>query len=242
MARLFTFILICISSVAFSQGNARLMDKVSAGMNISDLLMSLREMEELAVQNSPLLKLQDADILISELKVKSEKREWLSYFRADGSVKYGLFDNLIVTEDVNTASATSTTEQTRYSAGVSVQIPFNLVGNKIKVKQARAELNKAHFQRESTLRELKKLVIIQYSNVLKAQKRMLIFISKYESLKIQMMDIELNYKNGKINIKDYTNTKNVLLDSELALEEMKIELTVALNILEETVGVKFNLN
>lgn len=227
---------------ASAQTSERMVAINASEKDITEMLPSIAELQALAVENSPLLKLYDAEVVIGELQVKSKKRQWMRGFGIEGGAKYGLFDNLVIREDLGVGeSETQTTEQTRYNLGVYMKMPLASLIDRSTVNMARAESDKLKYQRESTHNELKKLVIIQYGNVLKAHKKIVIFISEIETLKAQLIEAELNYKNGKVRLAEYSKMKNDLLDSELTYEESKVEFFVAIKLLQETVGKEFKL-
>jgi outer membrane protein TolC len=211
--------------------------------NLENVLLPLDNLLDSAQRYSPLLKIINSDIIIQELILKSEKNEWMSYFNVNGSVKYGRFDNLILSQDMGIEDAVvPTSAQIRYSLGLLFNIPFESFLDKSDKQIAKNEVIKLGYERDKTITELRKLVILQYGNLLRAHKRLIIKASELESEKMQMMDTELNYKNGLLTLSDYTNQKGVLLNLHLTYEEAKIEFITATNLLQEIVGIKLNLN
>jgi outer membrane protein TolC len=235
----FLFLTSTLSSL--SQELNKLVDKVVEGTQVSEILIPLSEMQELAAQNSPLLKYYNSDIIINELQIKAQKREWMSTLSLDASVKYGLYDNLVIYEDLDSESTTSTTEQTRYSVGISLSIPLNTFADRSSVKQAKAELEKVKNQRESSIQELRKLVIIQYNNVLKSNMNLKVRNKSYEMFKLQLIRSEKDFVNGKINISEYSRVHDTTVNAELEFENLKIELRTAIQILNEIVGAQVTL-
>lgn len=211
--------------------------------NVADKLLPLNDLLDQAEVHSPLLKMLDADIIIQDLRVKSEKKDWLTYFNIDGSAKYGLFDNLILKEDLGIEDvSTQSSKQARYSFGVMVRFPISRFFDNSEKRIAKSEAVKLSYQREQKVLDLRNLVIVQYGNVLKAGAKLTLSTSALETAKIQMMNTELNYKRGQISISEYTTEQSRYLDSQLGLEEAKIEFTTAMFLLQETVGVNINLN
>ncbi|BAX80461.1 hypothetical protein ALGA_2120 [Labilibaculum antarcticum] len=224
------------TSAVYSQNLDTLVDQVVQGSQITDMLLPLNYMQELAVENSPLLKFHDSEIIISKLKIRAEKRNWMSTLGFEASAKYGLFDNLIITEDLGTEQATSKTEQTRYSVGLFLKIPLNTVGDRTNVRQARAELEKRRYQKENSVKELRQLVIVQFNNVLKSNKSVEIRNKAFGFSNMQMISVEKDFVNGKINISEYTRVNDIKMNAELEFEKSKLELTMAIQILSEIVG------
>jgi hypothetical protein len=70
----------------------------------------------------------------------------------------------------------------------------------------------------------------------------MILTSQFESGKMLLYETELNYKNGLAQLSDYSKQNNEVLNTEMSLEESKVEFTTALYLLQETVGIRINLN
>lgn len=210
--------------------------------DISELLPPLAEILDAAEQNSPLLKVAESEIIIQQLRIKSEKKDWLSHFGVDGSVRYGLFDNLILKEALGVEDlATNTTSQTRYNIGIYFKIPFTEILNTTDEEIAESEKIRLIHERENTALELRKLVIVQYNNLIGAHKKLIIRTNAVESKRVQDLMVEKQFTKGQISIADYTRQKDFYISSKLELEDVKIEFMIALQILQETVGQKFNL-
>lgn len=246
MIRKFLLFLIAQISILTSIVSAQNLDTFVTGIvegnQITDMLLPLNLMQELAVQNSPLLKFYNSDIIISELKIKAEKRNWMTTLGFEASAKYGMFDNLIITEDLNTESTTSSTEQTRYSVGMTLKIPLSTFADRTNVRQAKAELDKFRYRKENSERELRQLVIVQYNNVLKSDKKVEITNKSNGIFKMQMIGVEKDFVNGKIDITEYSRINSIKMSAELKFEESKLELIAAIQILNEIVGKPVIIN
>lgn len=152
----------------YAQTYAQLIANMADGVDISDRLPPLSELQSQAVENSPYFKMLDAEVRRGEWMVKEEKREWMHWMGVEGGVKYGLFDNLIMTEDLGIEDfSTHTTEQTRYNFGAYVRIPISSIFDKSNVKTAKEEKERLSFQRENKIKEFRQLVIVRYFNVIK---------------------------------------------------------------------------
>lgn len=226
----------CNLSLLFAQKDTTLINKVIKGEHVSDLLLPLGHLQELAIENSPLLKFHNADIIISELKIRAEKRNWMTTLGFEASAKYGLFDNLIITEDLNTESKTSTTEQTRYSVGLTLKIPLDKIADRTNVKQAKAELEKYRYQKLTSEKELRQLVIVQYNNILKSYSSVEIRNKALGVLNMHLTSVEKDFVNGIIDIAEFSRVNDIKMNAELEFERAKIELVAAIQILNEIVG------
>lgn len=225
-----------------SQEIDHVISKTVNGDEISELLMPLSEIQRLALENSPLLKFYDSDMEYGRLKIKAEKRDWMANLGFEAGAKYGLYDNLVITEDIGSGGTnTSTTEQTRYSVGVFLKIPLNDLADRTNVRQAKAELDKVRFQKERSEKEIRQMVIIQYNNVLKASKNLSIRNKSLEMFKLQMIRSEKDFVNGKINIAELSRLHDMAVRAELECENVKFELKTAIQVLNEIVGTKVTL-
>jgi len=231
LIQLFTF-----TAISHAQNIDTLVNKIVQGSEISDILLPLYTMQKLATENSPLMKFYNSDIIISELDIKTEKRNWMSALYIESGVKYGVFDNLIITEDLNTESKTSSTEQTRYYVGLSLKIPLSKFADRTNVQRAKAKLDKFRYQKANIEKDLRQLVIIRYNNVLKSNVKVEITNKALGIFILQMLDVEKNYVNGKIDITEYSRVNEIKMNAELDFEESKLELVAAIQLLNEIVG------
>jgi outer membrane protein TolC len=228
-------------SFANAQNNEQVVAKVMEGELIADLLLPLGTMQQMAIENSPLLKYHNSQVLISELRIQAEKRDWMNSLDFEASARYGLFDNLIISEDLNTDASASTTEQTRYSVGLSLKIPLSKIIDRTNLKQAKAEFDKYRFQQQSNERELRQLVVVQYNNVLKTYKSVEVRNKAFGVLKVHLNNVEKDYINGKIDIAEFSRVHDIKMNAELELERAKIELISSIQVLNEIVGKPITL-
>lgn len=209
---------------------------------IQNLIPSLEALLDSAERHSPLLKVYDSEIVIQQLKIKSEKREWMESLGFQAGARYGLFDNLILKETLDIEDlAVSTTEQTRYDIGIFLKIPLSSIADKSNIQIAKEEGNRLKFQKLNTLSELRKLVIIQYNNVIKAQKKLLINSQQVETYKIQMIRAEKDYENGIIDIAEFSRLNNLYTTALINREDTKVEFITALQLLRETTATNIHL-
>lgn len=219
-----------------------LISNTISGKDITERLPALATLQAQAEENSPLLKIHDANLVINQLKVNSEKREWMRNLGFEAGAKYGLFDNLIVTGDLGVEDpAISTTEQTRYNLGIFLKIPLSSIADKSKVKLASVEADLVLLEKESTLKELRQLVIVQYGNLVKAYRNIVILNNSVEVYRVQMIRAEKDFTNGKLTVDEYARLNDMLSRATANLEDTKVEYFVALKLLEETVGVKIKI-
>lgn len=233
---------ILAANLVCAQTYDELVANTAMGVDIAYRLPPLAELQAQAIDNSPVFKMLDADVAIGEYKVKEEKRLWMNSMGLESGARYGLFDNLIITQDLGLVeSSTATTEQTRYYVGAYVKIPISAIIDNSNVKTAKAEKDKLRYQREARIQELRQLIIIRYNNVIREHRGMVIKINAVENYRVQRLRAEEDFKNDIINIDEYARLEDMLTKAVLSLEDAKIDFMTAFQILEETVGVKINL-
>lgn len=220
-------------------------EEISLSLKQNDILKLLPPLQSLidsAVVHSPLLKISDADIIIRSLRVESLRNEWLGNFGIESGIRYGLFENLILADDLGIDEfRTSSTVQTRYNVGLFLRLSISDIIDRRNVKIAKQEMNQANYQRDQLLSELRQLIISQYFDIVKIHKGMIIKNEMTETYRIQMYRAEEDYINGMINIADYSRLKSIFSQSILDLEEIKVDFLLAVQLLEEIVGTKIEL-
>lgn len=210
--------------------------------DILKLLPPLQSLLDSSAIHSPLLKMHDSNIIIQQLKIKSEKKEWMQSLGFEAGARYGLFDNLILKEDLGVNDlATSTTEQTRYNLGLFLKIPLSSLADKSNVRIAQMEVEKLRFEKEESLRSLRQLIIIQFYNVVKAHKAMVVRTGDVEMYRIQMLRSETDFVNRNIDVAEYARLRDLASGSLIDLENAKVEFITALHLLQETSGVKITI-
>lgn len=213
--------------------------------NIEDYLPPMQELIDSAISNSPLLKYRNAQHIISELNTKSVRRTWSKYLGVISDFKYGLFDNLVLNQDatgnVNTNLVT-TTEQTRYSAGVYVKFPLQeFLDRKNKIKMAQQEEKMALYEYQKAKKELRKLIIQQYSDLLLSQKVLRIKNNFRQDVVIQKQMAEQKFKNNQISVSEMTKMNSMYSKALTEYETAKSNFNNAYLMLQEIVGIKFKL-
>lgn len=231
-----------VASTLKGQSYKDIVDNTHSGIDITKQLPPLSTLQSEAEIYSPLIKMQDAEVKIKQLQIRSLKKDWMSNIGFDAGVKYGMFDNLILSQDLGIEDLqTSSTEQTRYSVGVSLKMPLKTFLDKTDVQIAKIELESLMYKRETLLSELRKLVVIQYNDVVRAYRNILVQNSSVEMYRVQMIQNERDFNDGIIGIAEYARVNNILAGSIMRLEELKLEYSTAILVLEETVGVKLEL-
>ena len=92
---LFVFLLVQLFAFIHVKGQSlnEIINKNLTDNDITNQLPTLKQLQDSAVKHSPLLKIFDSDLVIQQLKIKSEKREWMRSLGLEAGAKYGLLGN-----------------------------------------------------------------------------------------------------------------------------------------------------
>lgn len=163
-----------------------------------------------ALKNSPLLKFSDMELREIIEKIKIEKKTWSDYLFADGVVRYGLNDQLIVNGQTGTASTdytlNSANKQLTYYGGLSIKLPLSdFLKKKSQLKILNYNLNESRFKKEQSEQELTSIVIDEYYKLIKLNQILQVNLNVLQTLKISYMKAQKDIANGLIEINDYAS-------------------------------------
>ena len=186
-------------------------------------------------RKNPIYELAEVKEQIENKNLYKEKKAWLSYLSIRGSYQYGMFGNESTYTDVYTPVFFnySTAAQNSYSIGAGISIPldhlFDLGG---RVKRQKLQVKSAFLEKELKYEEIKKEIIILYSNalsqlnVLKLRAESLVITNAHYAI------AEKNFANGTIDSGELSVEKQRQTISLEQYENTKAELTKNLLILE----------
>lgn len=186
-------------------------------------------------RNNPIYELAEAKEQIEIINLQKEKKAWLNYLSIRGSYQYGMFGNESTYTDVYTPVFFnySTAAQNSYSVGAGISIPldhlFDLRG---RTKRQKLMVKSAALEKEQKFEEIKKEIIIMYSNALS---QLNVLKLRSESLVITSAHYEIaekNFANGTIDSGELSVEKQRQTVSLEQYENTKAELTKCLLILE----------
>lgn len=213
--------------------------------NIETRLPPLGTLIDSALARNPYVKFRELQIVVNKYKLKSDQAVWLKNLGVQTDVRYGTFDNFSTnTAEGQTPSLISTRRnQTNYGLGAYLKLPlFDLVNRKYQVNIATAEVEQADHMAEFQRDEVRQLVIRQYNDVILKQ-RLLKIKSKYlATSKINMEMVEKEFQTGVISIGEYSRISEIVTRTESDFENARVDFVTSYMILEEIVGIKFNLS
>jgi outer membrane protein TolC len=238
-----------IALFAFGSARAQVADdflaKSLAENDISKELPPLSELLASAEKNSPVIDQSNADVSISKRNVKTEKRNWMQYLSLQSDLRHGMFDNLILSNGVNSqnlSNSTSNAVQTRYSVGVSLQLPLTAITERRNnIKIAETEQEKSVQERRSAVMQLRQQVITQYGEVIKDHRLMVVSNATLNSFNLQEIEAQKEFVNGKITIEELARLRQLQTKAQEDFETNQSAFQTAFLILQETVGIKLKL-
>jgi len=212
--------------------------------DIELMLPPLEAIIDSALLHNPNVRFRDLQIDVNGYKLKADRSQWTRNLGIQADARYGTFDNFSTNtaEGQNPALFATKTNQLNYGAGTYIKLPiFDVVNRKNQIKLAKAELEQAKSFSLAQRNELRQAVIKQYNDVILKQ-RLLKIKSKYsETTRINLEMVEKEFLNGIITVTEYARITGIFSTSEADFESSKMDFRTAYMILEEIVGIKFNL-
>ena len=212
--------------------------------NIESILPPLETIIDSAIARNPYVKFRDLQITVNEQKLSTSRLDWTRDLGFQTDMRYGTFDNFAsnVVAGQNPSLLSTKNTEINYGVGAYIRIPFyDFLNRRHQIKFAKAEVAQAQSYSQVQRNELRQLVIKQYNELI-VRHRLLKIKSKYvETARINMAMAEKQFLNGIINIAEYSNVTEIVSRSEADFESSKMEFRTAYMLLEEIVGIKFNL-
>lgn len=240
----YLILLIGISMFSVAQ-TTEVTDIGTANEQFRKKIPSLEALIDSTCKNSPILKSQQSNIDINELRLKISKNEWIKNINIESSFQYGMFGNILLNpdaEDPLANSVLSTNKQTRYSTGLSIKLPISeIVSRRHEIRIGEETVEQTKLEKEKLTEELRKLVIIQYNDLILKHKILLISNNNLQSQNLQLTMTEKEFTNNKVNIGEVARIREMQSKSEIEFETAKSAFNTSFQLLQEITGVKFNL-
>jgi len=163
-----------------------------------------------ALKNSPLMKISDVEMQQILEKLKIEKKKWSDYLYADGIIRYGLNDQLIVNGQTGASTTNytlnSANKQLTYYGGLSIKLPLSeFLSKKSQLKILNYTLNENRYRKEQTEQELTNIVIEEYYKLIKFNQILQVNLDVLQTLKISYMKAQKDVANGLMEINDFAS-------------------------------------
>jgi outer membrane protein TolC len=245
--KIFCFLLLLITGFSTS-ATAQDIDGTNAFNplldDITQRIPSLQDLIDSALIHSPLLMEAQALIDQNRYKVITQKREWLRNFYIDLNVSNFYYDGLTSNQtnlgDINRVLTNQNINNAL--AGLSIRLPMDYLydrGNRIKT--AKKEVEKSLAARENQKLELRKSIILQYNQLIITQKVLKIANDNQISMQLQKDMGEKEFLNGQMTLYELASISEMNRRAVTDFEQARIEFYNAYMILQEIVGIRFNV-
>jgi outer membrane protein TolC len=213
--------------------------------DIQTKLPSLAALIDSAITKDPYVNFRSKQIAVNRIKLNLERNYWMRDIGFQADVRYGNFDNFSTnTAEGQTPSSFSTNRsETKYGLGAYIKFPlFDLLNQRNKNNLAKAEIAQAEDMFRMQGDEMREKVIRQYNDLVIKQKILQIKAKYFEIAKINMLMTEKEFISGVISVSEYARLSDITAKAEENFESAKMDFKTAFMVLEEIVGMKFNIN
>ena len=217
-------------------------DSIKADSTILDKIPPLQALIDSAYANSPLLRRQDKQVLIRDLRENTVNQEWLKYINVFATTNYGVYDNFVSVQDQSVVGSTINTGNSfRWSVGVAISgAPFYDMFNKPTMKKIKKLEKEQEIDSKEDLKlQLKQIVIQQYNKTLMSYNMMIIANKNVISNYTQLIMSEQKFNQGELVIFTLANVREMYYKSLMTYEKNKYEFQSNYMILETICGIKF---
>ena len=193
---------------------------------------------------SPLVKSFRTTVEIEKTDVKSQKREILKSLSLFSNYMYG--NNGLLTPEQNLLNNTLTyspnIRTVNYQIGVQLRLDlFSVVDRQNKINREKLDVVYAENEYIRIELQLKEQIIRQYRSLELSQKLLSIYAATKQSAYVNLQMAERQFLDGEINISDVTRVTDALTKATTEFEKAKSSYLIAYEMLELTVGIKFDL-
>ncbi|MCX6266425.1 MAG: TolC family protein [Bacteroidetes bacterium] len=211
---------------------------------ISSNLPPLNVLLDSALSYNHYIHFRDLQLIVNKCKLQSSQVEWTRYIGMQANLGYGNFYSYSSSssDGIQPINAAGNRSETKYSGTLYLNMPFNaLVNRRNLVRLAKTEIEQAESMAEVQRDETRQLVIRQYNDLILKQ-RLFRIKSKYrETARMSFQMVEQEFLNGVIPITEYARQSDAASRAETDYESARMDFLTSYMILEEIVGMKFNL-
>jgi len=204
----------------------------------------LQDLIDSAIIHSPLLKMTDADIAIAKYDIKTTRRQWMENLYIDAAANRDYYNGLTTNEIINTNPNQILTNQNNnwLRIGVSIRLPMLAFANlNNQVKNSTKKLERAISIKENQILELRKEIILRYNQLIINQR---VLKSANENITYTSLQKDMGEKeflNGQTTLYELARISEMHRKSVTDFELSRNEFYNAYMILQEIVGIKFNI-
>jgi outer membrane protein TolC len=249
MSRYLVFFVSLIFSINNYSQNAIISD---SSLLVQNLILSEKfEIPELSVciesalKNSPLLKANDQQIEIILEDIKISKKSWLEYLIIDANTRYGLFNQLTLTQETSSpdVAVQSAKEQFNYFAGITLRIPFSYFSsNKNEQKKLKLSIKEAEFKKEELKNEINKLVVTEYFKLKRLQELLGVHLNNLQTAQIDYLKSKNDLKSGMVTMTEFAATSTAYAKAVDAYISVKNDYYTQYYVLNILIGTNIQNN
>lgn len=204
------------------------MGQDSKSVNISDAeldsiglnhLPELDTLLSLALNNSPLLKMYEAEVIRGEAEIKLRKREWSYRVFTDAGTTYASnYSVLTVAGDGGGFESVSLGNGNVVRGGVTVRLSlFDIIGRSQLINKAEAEKQMSQAQLNLAKQELTADLTELHTQLKYSRNLVEVGIETIETLNAQLQMAEKEFRQGEIHITELARITEIRSKSKMAL-------------------------
>lgn len=214
---------------------------------VDDITLRIPPLDDLidsAIVHSPAVAAVDAEIYIRKYGIKSARRDIMQNFYMDAGLGldnlYGYTRNEVsvgVPTEVNTWQ-----DNSAYALGISIRMPLDdLMDHRNRVKSATKFMEQGFSEREIQIKIIRRQIIEQYNRLIINQKILKIANDNQIFMSLQMALAEKEFLNGQLSLYELARLNEMNRKAVTDFEQSRNEFYNAYMILQEIVGIKFNV-
>lgn len=230
----------------------------NAGYDASDAISAASELHKLlsetetielpplsvflnAAYDNATIKYQEAAIDEKKANYIIAKRNWLNYFRVNGSYSYGVFSALTNSSNENTPpfQAWSGSAQHTYNFGASVSVSIgDLINTKQKMNVQKAIMRQAQYQYDNAVENRKLTILNAYNAVVEQLATIRAKAEAAAMYEAQMKISENEFVNGQMSLENLSLERARRTGALVTFQECKVQLHNAITLLELLTNIK----
>ena len=211
--------------------------------DIQNKILPLEALIDSAIQNDPRVTLEALQVDYDRYEVTTARRDWTRNLGFQSNLDYGnlyyydrdeltRLDRFYLTES----------RRTNVGAGLWIRFPlFYLVDRRNEINKKKKAVEISMMRRNIRIREIRREVVETYNKMLEQQALIRISNEYQQYSLLDMSMAELEFINGEIPASELTRLKDYQTQRYLAFAESVWRFNYYLELLEEVVGIKFNL-
>ena len=223
---------------SYAQNTSRANPAEVSELTVEDYLgLELPPLGELLdnARKNPSVTYYQARIADAESDLKSERRNWLNYFKLNASYYYGQMNDNTLFNDGQIPSyyRYQGKEQSYYNLGASVSVPLDgLFDRRNRVRQQRSRVEAAEREEELWFNDLALKIVDQYTAALEHLSLLQVRAEAVTVATAQYRLSEIDFANGNMDAQTLSKQKNIQSAAVREYEQTRAALNSALLKLE----------